>query len=82
MGRPAYSSVEDFLETVFRPARAADPRHRMKMALETENVLVLLVCSLVGAMIGALDIQSRLDRVGGALQRRFGGAAAGSAKRS
>jgi uncharacterized membrane protein YqgA involved in biofilm formation len=45
----------------------------MKMALETQNILVLLGSVLTGALVGeVVGIQSGLDRVGDLLQAKFG----------
>lgn len=46
----------------------------MKMALETQNVLILMGSVLSGGILGELTgIQTGLDRLGDRLQTRFGG---------
>jgi len=51
----------------------------VKLALETENVLVLLLSLVVGGAIGtALGLEDRLENLGEAIERRFPKLARGS----
>ena len=44
----------------------------VKLALETQNVLVLLLSIIIGGGIGtALSLETRLERLGEAIERRF-----------
>lgn len=46
----------------------------LQMAFKTDNVIITLVSVIVGGIIGELlNIQAQLDRLGNALQARFGG---------
>ena len=65
-------------ETVFKGLGLLTLVIGMRMALETQNVLILLGSVLVGALIGELlRIQTGLDRMGERLQVRLGGARKG-----
>ena len=60
-------------ETVFKGLGLLTLVVGMKMALETQNILVLLGSVLTGALVGeVVGIQSGLDRVGDLLQAKFG----------
>ncbi len=65
-------------ETVFGGLGLVTLAIGMQMALKTGNMLILLGSLLLGGIAGeGLDLQGRLDRLGGRLQARLGVAGSG-----